>query len=303
MTKAPRGVTTPVGNQAATIANLARRLTQLERVSRREWTYRGDWAAGDYQFNDVVRRTINGNDGLPGTTTYVCRDIDGCSLDPDADPAESEWEAIASTAGSIPIGGMIAGPWTGSSVIRTFAGGKFLQVRAQTLTNGATDYPTLAALYPGWVSGSNLIIPSSSLRTFQFIHGGTPGSVGGANTITLATANLPSHSHTGPSHSHTGPSHNHSTNIDTFNSGARGDVYNGTVGLNTGLGNTATLPSILNDTNDHTHSINPPAKTSTNSGTGNTGNSGTGNTGNTGSGTAISYFPQYVSMRLWVRAA
>ena len=48
----------------------------------------------------------------------------------------------------------------------------------------------------------------------RFIYGGVPndrGDDGGAETVTLTTAQMPAHAHDGPAHRHTGPSHTHTT--------------------------------------------------------------------------------------------
>lgn len=49
---------------------------------------------------------------------------------------------------------------------------------------------------------------------------GTVGNTGGSSTVTLTTAQMPSHTHSGPSHSHTVNSHSHSLNSHTHSIGS-----------------------------------------------------------------------------------
>jgi microcystin-dependent protein len=83
-----------------------------------------------------------------------------------------------------------------------------------TVTNAENNYPALWAVAPaGWQSGSDLVLPDMSDR---YLSGksstDTLGAEVGSNDVTLATANLPSHTHSGPSHSHT-INHGHGHNI------------------------------------------------------------------------------------------
>ena len=74
-----------------------------------------------------------------------------------------------------------------------------------TVTNAQNNYPALWAVSPAsWRSSSDLVLPSMSDR---YLSGksstDTLGANGGSNNVTLTTAKLPSHTHSGPSHSHT----------------------------------------------------------------------------------------------------
>jgi len=64
-------------------------------------------------------------------------------------------------------------------------------------TIAQADYPELTAKVPAiWLSGSNIILPDARNR---FVTGAGPsfpnGTLGGANTHTLTTAEMPTHSH------------------------------------------------------------------------------------------------------------
>lgn len=143
-------------------------------------------------------------------------------------------------------------------------------------------------------------------------------STGGANNVTLATANLPSHTHgTGNhshgvnshthstpnhshgvnSHTHSTPSHNHNMNSHTHNgstSGAGGHAHNISVGVPNN--NRVNTPYILQgwgrydhiqnyntgNVGDHTHNF------STSNAASNTNSSGGGTTGSAGANTTTS---------------
>ena len=98
---------------------------------------------------------------------------------------------MANSAGSsvsavIPIGGIIE--WANDSSPPA----NYLYLHGQTVSGGASTYPTLAALYPGWVSGSNLVMPDSRGR-ISIGAGGSYSSnqTGGAASITLNAFNIP----------------------------------------------------------------------------------------------------------------
>jgi microcystin-dependent protein len=138
---------------------------------------------------------------------------------------------------------------------------------------------------------------------------------GGAETHTLQTSEMPSHTHTGPSHSHpmphthTGPSHNHSFTgtAHTHNLHSVAEVGAGSIG------NAGTL---LNGSVD---GLNPQARISSTTaggtvgyaGTNNTGpasnsttsSDGTGNTGNTGLGNAHNNLQPYITCYMYKRTA
>jgi microcystin-dependent protein len=198
-----------------------------------------------------------------------------------------------------------------------------------TVTNAENNYPALWAVAPaGWRSGSDLVLPDMSDR---YLSGksstDTLGAEVGSNDVTLATANLPSHTHSGPSHSHTinhghadnfqlsQTSHTHTVNPDNDTTGnpsvdvvhRKGDGYI----TSTGPGTSFRIPDMHYDamtngmqvhtsTFDHTHDLNLPSKTSSGANanvslsggvtdhSGSSGSAGTGATGATGDGDSFS---------------
>jgi len=72
--------------------------------------------------------------------------------------------------------------------------GTWLFEHGQTVSEGA--YPALAAVYPSWVSGGNIILPDSRNR-FSIgagsggVGGPAVGATGGAATATLTTGMIP----------------------------------------------------------------------------------------------------------------
>ena len=104
-------------------------------------------------------------------------------------------------------------------------------------------------------------------------------ATGGAATVTLSTANLPSHTHSGPSHNHTvsgstgNDTHNHTIpSASSIGGGSRVTSQNDT-------GNTASTTS---DTHSHSFSA--------------TTSSASGTTGSTGSGSAHENRPPYYAL-------
>jgi hypothetical protein len=173
---------------------------------------------------------------------------------------------------------------------------------------------TVASIPSGWVicDGTN----GTPNLADRFIMGGTSnGSTGGANSLALATGNLPSHTHsysgttsnTGE-HSHTGNTSNtgaHSHTGNTSNTGnhrhsqTRYNVYNGlapgsgqvwagnAINANTGYAGSHSHSYTTSNTGDHSHSY-------TTSSTGNHSHTFSGDTGGTGSGTAFDNRPAYM---------
>jgi microcystin-dependent protein len=71
-----------------------------------------------------------------------------------------------------------------------------LALEGQTVTGGVNSYPALAAIYPAWVSGANLVLPDSRGRVFVGKNVGDSqfdeiGETGGAKTHTLNIGEVP----------------------------------------------------------------------------------------------------------------
>jgi len=131
--------------------------------------------------------------------------------------------------------------------------------------------------------------------------GGTyaQGATGGADTVTLTTAQIPGHTHTGPSHTHgsgtlsTGSNGSHIHNDITRRT--RAEVTHGHTTTKTGVAAPPT-DHTGNDTintgsaGSHTHSIS-----------GSTASAGTGNTGSTGGGGSHENRPPYYALAYVMR--
>ena len=66
-----------------------------------------------------------------------------------------------------------------------------------TVTGAQSSYPALWAVAPAsWKSGSNLVLPDMADHVLSGSGATTLGATGGANTVTIGTANLPVHTHT-----------------------------------------------------------------------------------------------------------
>jgi microcystin-dependent protein len=89
-----------------------------------------------------------------------------------------------------------------------------LALEGQTITGGVALYPELAAIYPDWVSGANLILPDARGRVFVGRDTGQVefdvlGEVGGAKTVSLTANQNGTHTHVQDAHNHTQDAHGH----------------------------------------------------------------------------------------------
>jgi hypothetical protein len=206
-----------------------------------------------------------------------------------------------------PIGTIIMGGWSAEPANYKFLNG-------QTLVGGVAAYPTIAALFPSWVSSANLILPNMA-GAVPMGSAGAAGLMSGAMTHTLVEANLASHVHSGPSHTHTGPSHTHTgpAHQHTFTTGVNSidhfHTYSNAAGTGGGglAGGSTYAGQIYNTSGQnttHTHSGTTDAEgtgLTGSSGTGNTGASGTANTGAAGSGTPVDHTPRNISVKFAIK--
>jgi hypothetical protein len=141
-----------------------------------------------------------------------------CVLDEIAAPAVSPF---------CPTGTFIQGGWT-------TAPSGFLLMNGVAVVGGATLYPALAAMFPAWVSGSNLTPPNAAGANL-LASTGTPGVVSGSMSLTLTEAQMPSHNHAETRHTHSWTDFPLETSPGTFQAGTnkRGRVTDPTdTGLN-----------------------------------------------------------------------
>lgn len=129
-------------------------------------------------------------------------------------------ENVLETVG-VPVGGDIN--WWSDTLP---AIGNWAFLHGQRLIGGASVYLTLKALYPSWVSGSDIILPDTR-NNAQVGAGGlyAVGSTGGTATVQLVGSNIPqmtaSVSLSGHAHNHGGAvggeaAHNHTFSASTI---------------------------------------------------------------------------------------
>lgn len=173
-----------------------------------------------------------------------------------------------------------------------------------------TTYPTLWSVAPAsWKSGSTLTIPNLSDATLVQQSTTALGASGGANSRTIATGNLPSHTHTLGSHTHTiNHSHTASVTVDsntvdrvTRLSAAAPNRYIAIPDTD-GDGYSNALPAdpggmVVYYETDHTHTGS--ATVSTHSGS---SGSSSDTSGSTGSGTALDTTPKHLAVNIIIKA-
>lgn len=133
----------------------------------------------------------------------------------------------ASGSGDSPIGTIV-------DFIGVTAPNGWAILNGSTITNGAFLYPVLWSILPAsFKSGNNIVLPDTRGRVT--VHaGGTilnvaVGTTGGAETVTLSEAQMPSHTHLQNSHNHTQDSHNHTQNSHTHTQAAHNHTYDNEV--------------------------------------------------------------------------
>jgi len=185
----------------------------------------------------------------------------------------------------VPPATLISGVWSAAPT-------GFLLVDGSTHVAAQTNYPDLWANTPAaWHTGADLVLPNMT-QDRVLMGGGTLGAVGGANTHTLVTGNIPAHAHT-MAHTHTlvhthDIDHNHASGstdseaghthdidhnhasfatatagghahdvkfLNVFNSGA-GAAYSALVTWTQAGGTTTSLNSTTDG--DHAHTIDAP---------------------------------------------
>ena len=92
-----------------------------------------------------------------------------------------------------------------AATIKSSADTGWLLLDGSTVTGAQSTYPALWAVAPtAWKSGSNLVLPSMANKMLFGQSTTALGASGGANSKTIAQANLPTHQHTiNHGHAHT----------------------------------------------------------------------------------------------------
>jgi hypothetical protein len=148
-----------------------------------------------------------------------------------------------------------------------------------TVVNAQTLFPDLWAAAPAsWKSGSSLNLPNIADRTIESSGTTARGATGGSNSRTIATGNLPAHSHTiNHGHGVTDPGHHHAVIVHWLNEAPTGDQV---IGGSTQYGKRS-------------------AQTTT---TGLTVNNYDGSSSSVGSGTALDTTPAHLALNAMIKA-
>ena len=118
-----------------------------------------------------------------------------------------------------------------AATIKSSADTGWLLLDGSTVASAETTYPALWAVVPvSWQSGSSLVLPNMANKMLFGQSTTTLGATGGANSKTIAEANLPTHTHTiNHGHAHTitadQAAHSHTISV-TVNSNTTLFVYN-----------------------------------------------------------------------------
>lgn len=103
-----------------------------------------------------------------------------------------------------------------AATIKSSADTGWLLLDGSTVTGAQSTYPALWAVVPvSWQSGTSLVLPDMSDKMLFGQSTTSLGASGGANSKTIASANLPTHVHTLSSHTHTMNDHVHSLSSHT----------------------------------------------------------------------------------------
>jgi len=221
---------------------------------------------------------------------------------------------------------------TVAATVRSSADTGWLLLNGATVANANSSYPALWDVVPAsWKSGTSLVLPNMANRMLEGQSTTALGAVGGSNTVSIGTANLPAHTHSLNSHSHTiththSIDHNHgsetfavSGTVDdnaldmVYDPGAYNSGYiSGRDADNNGVidGTTNTFGMALQKTTSHGHTWSGSVAvdlanytgTSGASSAANTGNS-SGDTGNGGfAGTALNITNAHLAVNFQIKA-
>jgi microcystin-dependent protein len=161
----------------------------------------------------------------------------------------------------------------------------------QSYASADSIYPALWAIVPaGWKSGTTLVLPDlADTSTIGVGPLGSLGSIAGSNTVTLTTAQLPSHNHPASGSTGADGTHNHPASASTATDGAHTHSYvfrslgsSGTTGPTATVAVGPTQGGTTGPAGGHTH----PVSVSTGP-AGSHGHPVSVSVGNTGSGNTV----------------
>lgn len=185
-----------------------------------------------------------------------------------------------------------------AATIKSSADTGWLLLDGSTVASADSTYPALWAVVPvSWQSGTSLVLPDMSDKMLFGQSTTSLGASGGANSKTIASANLPTHFHTLSSHTHTMndhvhslSSHTHTVNpdsattlgpnddivrrLDSYTGGYVIPIDSNNDGFADGVtyaGGTTQGMAISGTDFSHTHTIDLPSKTSSGPSVANTG--------------------------------
>jgi len=204
---------------------------------------------------------------------------------------------------------------TVSATIRTTADTGWLMLDGSSVASAASLYPSLWEVSPAsWKSGTTLTLPNMTNRTLEGSGVTSLGVLGGSNSVSLATANLPAHNHS-INHGHADnftanqSQHRHSVDPPSTTTSTHSDGTNYLYEVGSGayrFGNGGDIEGQFLTISNHSHTVNIPAFNSGYTDPAITISGGVtnhaGNSGNTGSGTSVDVTNAHLAVNFQIKA-
>lgn len=161
-------------------------LIQVRKDTAANWTSTNPTlASGEFGFETDTGKTKIGD----GSTAWA-------SLKYTTDGSLITSSTVTTTQLATSLQNLLVPAGTISATIRTTADTGWILLDGSTVTGASASYPSLWAVAPAsWKSGTSLILPNMANRMLEGQSTTSLGATGGSNTVTIASGNLPTHTH------------------------------------------------------------------------------------------------------------